>query len=117
MIIKEINNLNLIELKKLLKQVKNYKDLKTKLWKRWVSLFNRNLENKNLFVVEYFWDYSIDTIYNISSKVFKEIFWNNVLKDEIEFKRNDKIKWWIKIYKDDSLVDLSFLKFEKQISL
>ena len=113
--LKDINGLSLIELKNLLRQVKQFKDLKTKLWKRWVDLFNRNLKNEDLLVVEYFGDTNVDEVFELSSKVFKQMFNDDVKKSDINFVRDDNIKWWIKIYKNDSMVDLSFLKIEKLI--
>lgn len=115
MIAKDIDNLDLKELKAVLKQVKVFKDLKNKLWKRWIALFNRNKENKDLFIVEYFWENIVWEVYELSVKIFKEKFNNDLQKSDINFIRNDDIKWWIKIYKNDEMVDLSFLKIEKQI--
>lgn len=111
----KINNLNLEELKQLLTQVSNYNDLKTKLWKRWTALFQRNLNNKDLLVVEYFWDNSKENIFELSAKVFKDVYKVEANISEINFIRNDKIKWWMKVYKNDEMVDLSFSKIEKQI--
>jgi len=110
-----LDNLNLVELRNLLNQVKNYKDLKVKLWNRWIELYKRNLAHKDLYLVEYFGETSLDDIYNISNDIYKNTFKVDLKKDDIKFVRNDDLKWGVKVYKNDSMVDLSFSRIEKLI--
>jgi len=111
----EINKLNLKELKFLLKKIKTYKEFRNKLWNRWVELFKRNMNNKNLLVVEYFPSIDENLAKNIALKVYKKKFNLDVKENEIVFIKKEELKWWIKVYKNDFLVDLSFLKVEKKI--
>lgn len=82
----DINNLDLESLKTLLKEVKKYKDLKSKLWNRWVELFNLAKDNKSKYLVEYFWEADLDLLYKLSSKVYKESFWEDIEKKILSLK-------------------------------
>ncbi len=113
--IKDINNLDLSTLKILLKNVKKYKELRNKLWKRGEELFNLSINNKSKYLVEYYWKIDQKELFTLSKKIYKESFWEEPSESEILFERNDAIKWWLKVYKDDFVADLSFSKIEKQI--
>jgi hypothetical protein len=108
-----IENLNLVELQELLKDLKSYKQLSNQLWKRGIELFKRNLNWSNLLLVEYFWDK--ENAINISLNIYKNFFNLDVKKDDIKIIQKKELKWWVKVYKNDSMVDLSFSKIEKLI--
>lgn len=108
-----IENLNLDELKKLLKNIKSYKNFKKELWSRWVELFKKELLWNDLLIVEYFWEKN-NAIW-VSLSLFKKMFDIDVKEQEIKFIENKDLKWWMRIFKNDSMVDISFSKIEKLI--
>jgi len=96
----DISKLNKLELGDLLKSLKLYRDLNNKLWSRGRALFNRNLSGANKLVVEYF---------------PKKVFSLDVAQADITFVEKNSLQGWIKVYKDDSMVDMSFSKIEGQL--
>ena len=111
----DIQALNLQDLKDLLKEIKLYKDLSKKLWIRWRKLYKRWLAWKQELLVEYFPLISEDLAYEKAKIVYEKIFSLNVKKNEIEFVSKQELLWGIKVYLDDSMIDLSFSKVEKFI--
>lgn len=111
-----IDNLNLSELKDLLKEVKLYRDLKNQLWNRAEKIYNKIKKWEKTLVVEYFSAISKDLAFNESKKVFKNVFNLDVEENEITFRENDEIRWWIRVYLDDKVVDLSYLRIERNLS-
>ena len=109
----DLSNLNLKQLREILSWLRQYQDLKKKVWKRWVDYFKRTLNSENLYVVEYYPSIQEDDAYFIAKDVYKRTFWIDVDKSKIKFCTKDSILWWIKVYRDDSMIDLSFLKIEK----
>ncbi len=106
-----IENLKLEELQKLLKEIKAYRQLSKQLWERGIELFKRNLDWSNLLLVEYFSDK--DNAINTSLSIYKKFFDLDVKKEDIKTIQKKELKWWVKVYKNDFLVDLSFSKIEK----
>ena len=109
----DFKNLKKEELEKLLKELTLYKDLWRKLWKRWIELFKREMSGDSLLEVEYFPSISEAIAFDNAIKVYTSIFNISPKKEEIRFISKDSIGWGIKVYKDDSMVDLSFSKVEK----
>ena len=109
----KLENLKLDELKLLLKQVVEYKTLRKQLWNRWIELFNKKMNWTDSFVVEYFSD--TELAFNIAKEVYKKAFNFDIKQNEIKFIKKEELKWWIKVYKNDSMVDISFSKIEKLI--
>ena len=103
------------ELKKILSSLKLYLDLSKKLWKRWRDVFRRNLNWESKLLVEYFPSINKDIAYEKASQVYNKVFSINPSKKEIFFEEKNSILWWIKVYKDDMLVDLSFSKIERKL--
>ena len=96
-----IDKLNLSELKDLLKEMKLYRDLRKQLWARWKAVY-KNLKNwENIFVVEYFPKISKELAFSESKKIFKE---------------KEELKWWIRVYFNDKVLDLSYIKIERELS-
>lgn len=108
----EINKLNLEELKELHSKLDLYRTLKKQLWTRWINLFQRNENNSNLLLVEYFDSISEEIAYEKASEVYKKVFDISPKKEEIAFIAKHSISGGIKVYKDDSMVDVSFSKIE-----
>jgi len=108
----DFKNLNKEELEKLLKDLNLYNDLRKKLWKRWTNLFKRNINSSNLLEVEYFSSISEDIAYDNALEIYMKVFNISPKRNEIRFISKDSIQWWIKVYKDDLMVDFSFSKVE-----
>lgn len=106
-----LEGLDKAELELLLKDLKIYKDLIKKVWKRWKQIFDNKFNNKNEFVVEYYWDIDESFVLAEAKEIYNKIFDINVKDDDIKLVKNNEIKWWMKIYLNDNLIDLSFLKF------
>lgn len=100
------------ELETLLSELNLYKDLQKKLWKRGVSLFKRDITGKKLLEIEYFPSISEEIAYENAIQVYSRVFNINPKKEEIRFISKNSLSWGIKVYKDDSMVDLSFSKVE-----
>lgn len=109
-------NLNIDQLKELLKEVKLYRDLKKQLWKRGDDLYKKIKTWKSTYIVEYFTAISEELAWEKSQKVYKKVFNVDVDKSEVVFSKSDKLKWWIKVYLNDSVIDLSYDKIEKMIT-
>lgn len=112
----EVKNLSLSELQEVLKEVKLYRTLEKQLGQRGKELFTRNKEGRDLFVVEYFTSLTEEAAYEMAANTYKKVFDISVNKEDIQFVASDKLSGGIKVYKNDSLVDLSFSKIEKRVS-
>lgn len=110
------DNLNLQELKWLLKEVKLYRDLKKQLGKRGEKVYTSLKTWKKSFTIEYFPSVWADLAWENASKVYSKVFELDVKKEDVIFLEDEKIKWWIKVYADDKVVDLSYLKIERMIT-
>ncbi len=112
---KDIKTLWAEELKNLLKELKLYQDLQKKLGDRGEELFEKKHSWKNSFSVEYFpavWD---KLAWEQAEAVYKKVFSQNITKEQVSFVEKEELLWGIKVYLDDSMVDLSFSKIEKSI--
>lgn len=111
----KINNLDAKGLQELLKEVKLYQDLKRKLGNRWEDLFERKHSKEKLLVVEHFTSVSEDLAWEQAQVVYQKAFTTIVQREKVQFMIKDWLKWGIKVYLDDSMVDLSFAKIAKTI--
>lgn len=111
-----IDNLSLSELKDLLREVKLYKNLKDQLWNRAEKIYNSIKKWEKSLVVEYFPSVSKELALEKAKQIFKNIFNLDAEETEIVFKENTDLKWWIRVYVDDKVVDLSYLKIERELS-
>lgn len=114
-ITESLNNLNLVDLKKLLRELKLYKDLKKQLWNRWKNIYKKLKTWDKSFLIEYFPSVSQELAWEKASKVYKNVFSLDVEKDNVVFLPKESIKWWIKVYVDDKIVDLSYERIERGI--
>ena len=112
---KILNGLSLSELKDLWKKLNLYKNLEKQLWNRWTAEFKRTLNWTDLLVVEYFSSINEDIAFEKASEVYSKVFKINPNKSDIKFVINDKISGWIKVYLNDSMVDISFSKVENMM--
>lgn len=106
-----IENLNKVELELLLKNLRFYKDVVKKLWGRWKKVYEHVFNWKNEYIVEYYWDLEESYLLSEAKGIYKKVFNILVYDSEIKLIKNEKVKWWMKVYLNDDMVDLSFLKF------
>lgn len=102
-------------LKNLLSELKLYQDLQKKLGNRWEDLFDRKHSWEKLLVVEHFTSVTEDMAWEQAESVYKKAFALDVSREKVKFVSRDTLKWGIKVYLDDSMVDLSFSKIEQSI--
>jgi len=112
---KQLENIDISLARELLSWLREYADMKKKLWVRGRDLFMRNMNGEKLFSVEYFSGMSEDTAWEQAEGVFKKSFGETVEKKYVSFEKNDDIKWGMKVYMDDNMVDLSFKKIETML--
>lgn len=110
---KVLDTLTLPELKLLLSQLNHYSDMTNKLWYRGAKLFQKQLLWEKTFVVEYFPAMWEDFAWEQASKIFKKSFSLTPEKSNISFIPKDSMKGGVKVYVDDSMVDVSFTKVER----
>lgn len=111
-----IENLWWVELRQTLKQLKIYKELKNKLGNRWTIIYKNSIDNIKSLVVEYSSSTNKDFALEQSISIYKDIFKIEVSKDEIKLIENKDLIWGIKVFYEDNMVDLSFLKYQKVLS-
>lgn len=111
----DISKLNKTELRDLLKQIKLFEYLKRSLWKRWILEFEKISYWKKICKIEYsdFWDTSLAYYKAKSVKLFNDLYWLNITETEISFVSNKNLIWWIRIFFNDNMFDLSYKRFEK----
>lgn len=112
----DIKWLALGDLKYNLKQLKLLDRLYKSLGKRWIEMFKNKLNNKTTFVVEYYSKVSENNAYEMALGVYEKCYSMSPNKDEITFIENDSLKWWIRVMKDDDMVDLSYHNIEKKLT-
>lgn len=111
----DINSLSREELTSLLKKLKTYKSIMSNLGKRGQAEFERLESGKPMFTVEYYPTLTEDEAFNTASGVIEKVFGDKVEKSEITFTSKESIKGWIRVFKNDNMVDLSFSKIEKAL--
>ena len=109
---KQLDNLNLADAKSLLRDMRVYADMTKKLGWRGKKLFMKNLLGQKTLRVEYFPALKKDGAWSQAEWVFNKTFWVQAQKEDVEFVENSDLKWGMKIYCDDNMVDLSFKKVE-----
>jgi len=111
----DIKKMSREELKTVLKELYLYRDLEKELWERGKELFDRIQNGKHSYQVEYFSALSPDIAWESASRAYKDAFQAEPKREEVEFKQNDMLKWGIKVYLDDRVLDLSFDKVERAL--
>lgn len=111
----DISKLNKLELKGLLKKLQLLNSLKKSLWNRWIREFGRINNWVNSYKIEYYDSEgkSLSYVKEKSSICFNKLFWLNIKTEEIQFVSNKNLKWWIRIFFNDNMFDLSYSRFEK----
>jgi len=107
-----IQDIKLEEMKKILSGLRVYSDMTKKLGRRGANLFHKQAEGTHDYAVEYFSTLSEDDAYKQAFSVYKKSFDREPKKEEIRFIPTDTLKWGMKVYLDDSMVDMSFKKVE-----
>lgn len=106
-----IDSLQKTELEELLKNLRTYKSLVDKVWNRWKKIFTHLFNWKNEYIVEYYGELEKSYLLNEAKWIYKKVFWIIVNDSDISLVKNEKVKWGMKVYFNDNLIYLSFLKF------
>lgn len=110
---KILESMNQEESKKLLSEIKMYSDMTKKLGRRGRILFQKILTGKQSFLVEYFPAFGEDGAWEQAKNVYKKSFSLSPERSDVVFVPRESLKWGMKVYVDDSMVDVSFTKVEK----
>jgi hypothetical protein len=108
-------NLKREEIKDLLKDLKSYNNLTKKLWYRWKRVFDKLKNDKSYFLVEYYPYADVEFVFTKSIEIYKSFFNCTPTREEIVLSPKKSLLWWMKVYMDDNMVDLSFEKVEKNL--
>jgi len=111
----KIEKLNSVELKLVLKWLKLYSNLTKKLWNRWKAIFDKEISWNNTYKIEYTSSIGKEWAWEKATVAFEKVFWESPKKEKVSFILNDDILWWVKIFKNDDMVDLSLSKAMDQI--
>lgn len=109
------NTLTLIDMKTLLSELKIYADMTKKLWKRGRDVFSKKLTGEKTLVVEYYPALWEDAAWDQAQLVFKKSFSLTPERKQVKFIALESVKWGMKVYVDDMMVDMSFDAVEKKI--
>ena len=112
---KEIDNLTLEEAKQVLKGISSYADMSKKLWERGKELFKKQMRGENTYVVEYFPALGQSAAWSQAEGVYAKTFHVTPGQDEVTFIEKTDVKWGMKVYCNDDMVDLSYKKVETLI--
>ena len=108
----KLKKLNKAELKNLFKKLKLYSNLKRQLWDRGIIEFQRIINWKENYKVEYFKWISKWEALSEAIKIYKNIFNIDIDEKSITIKENNKLNWGIRIFKNDNMIDLSYKRIE-----
>lgn len=111
-----LKNLNRAELKEFLRWLKLYSELTTKLGYRGRNIFLKTLSWEKSYKVEFFPALTQDVAWEKALQVFEKIFWVKPKKEDVVFQSKESLLWWIRVFEDDYLVDLSLKKAVKELS-
>lgn len=109
----KLDNLSLKELEELLRELKTYNNFRKQLGKRADKLFNEVKTWKKIYEVEYFpaaWE---DLAWEQAEKFFEKVFDYKPKREEVTFIPKESLAWWIKIYVDSKVLDLSYENIER----
>ncbi len=109
---KILENMTLEEVRNLRSSLSIYALMKKQLGKRWKELFYRQITGKKKYVVEYFPTLGEDEAWEQAQTVFSKSFWETPTKQEVIFTENPGMKWWMRVYQDDNMIDMSYQKVE-----
>lgn len=109
---KQIDKLDLSSAKDVLKSLRQYADMSKKLWIRWKKLFFQSLSWDKTLKVEYVPTLWEDSAWSKAESVFEKSFSLKATREQVVFVENPSLKWGMKVYCDDNMVDLSFKKVE-----
>lgn len=112
----DIEKMGKEELKELLSKLTLYRDLRKWLGKRGENIFETLQTGAKKLTVEYFSSADKSYVENQALAMYKNIFGLEVKKEDIEFKTNDDILGGMRVFMDDKVLDLSYLKIENQFS-
>lgn len=114
--INDIEKLDKKELQELLSKLTLYRDLKKGLGSRGKDVFEKLQTGAKKLVVEYFSATDRSYVEEQACSIYKNVFSLNVEPKDIEFRESANILGGMRVFVDDKVLDLSYLKIENQFS-
>jgi len=112
----DINKYNKSELEQVYAILKKYRDLKKNIGKKSDEVIYFELNNEKKILIEYFTDLKIEEIKDFLKNLYKKHFDTDIDLNKATFKANSDLKWWVRIFLWDDMVDISFENIYNKIS-
>lgn len=104
----EITKYSKEELASISKILKKYRALRKNVGKKSSNLIHHELSWENKIIIEYFPSLVKSEITNTATNIYKNIFWIEVLENQITWKENPNLAWWMRLFLGDDMLDISF---------
>lgn len=104
-------NLNIYsksELLEIYSFLKKYKNLKKTVWNKTGDIVGEKLSWKNRIIVEYFPSLEKMEVAELVINIYKNSFSINITPKDIVWKPNINLKWWIRLFLGNDMIDVSF---------
>ena len=100
----------------LLKKLKLYSNLTKTIWLQRAKKEFDLLESwKSFYKVQYFSSMNRDDAEQQAIWLYKKVFWEELAVDQILFEASEDIQWWIRLFKNHKLLDMSFKNIAKKM--
>ncbi len=113
--VRDIEKLEKPDLLKTLKLLKKFRLLQKDIWNKSKEIFHSSFFKTQKFVVEYFPTINKNDLENFILNTFKLEYWVDIAYENILWKENQNLKWWIRLFIDDDMVDISFEKINNKL--
>lgn len=104
----EINKYSKSELTEISKLLKKYKSLRKNIGKKSSLVIEGELSWEVRVLVEYFPALDKNSITEKVSFIYSSIFEKKINSSKINWKENELLAWWIRLFLWDDMLDISF---------
>jgi len=109
-----ISSYNKSDLSTILKGLKFYRALEKQVGARGRELFARSRSSHESYRVEYVWE-DHTSLEPLVLSTYQSRFDIQVPREQIVWKRNDALKWGVRLFVGDDMVDVSFKEAERKL--
>ena len=112
-----LNKYTKTELAEISRILKKYKALRKNVWKKWSEIIKSELTWKIKVEVEYFPSLWKEEIKKTSLEIFEKVLNIKPNEEEIIWKENLNLKWWIRLFHWDEMLDISFESIKNNLKI